>query len=149
LPNEYNKYVKISERLIMLNKKSHKAYKLMYHLILVIKYRKKVFVNDEIINKMKQKLINISKDFDVQIVDQGTDQDHIHILFESTPMLDITKYINILKGHSSRYIRKEFKQFLQNKLWGDSFWSDSYYLVTTGNVSLSSLIKYIEQQEKK
>lgn len=149
MPNEYNKYVKISERLIMLNKKSHKAYKLMYHLILVIKYRKKVFVNDEIINKMKQKLINISKDFDVQIVDQGTDQDHIHILFESTPMLDITKYINILKGHSSRYIRKEFKQFLQNKLWGDSFWSDSYYLVTTGNVSLSSLIKYIEQQEKK
>jgi len=148
LPNEYNKYVKIFERLIMLNKKSHKAYKLMYHLILVTKYRKKVFTNDEIINKIKQKLTNISKDFDVQIVDQGTDQDHIHILFESTPMLNITKYINILKGHSSRYIRKEFKRFLQDKLWGDSFWSDSYYLVTTGNVSLSSLRRYIEQQEK-
>ena len=132
----------------MLNKKSHKAYKLMYHLILVTKYRKKVFTNDEIINKIKQKLTNISKDFDVQIVDQGTDQDHIHILFESTPMLNITKYINILKGHSSRYIRKEFKRFLQDKLWGDSFWSDSYYLVTTGNVSLSSLRRYIEQQEK-
>ena len=132
----------------MLNKKIYKSYKLLYHLVLVTKYRKKVFITKEIINKTKDKFNDISKNFNVKILDQGIDSDHVHILFESEPILNITKYINILKGHSSRYIRKEFKDFLKDKLWGDSFWSKTYYLATTGNVNLTSLLKYVEQQEK-
>jgi putative transposase len=140
-------FTNILNILSMLNKKAHKSYKLLYHLILITKYRKEVFLNDDIIYKTKDKIIEISKDFNINILEQGIDLNHIHILFESEPTLEITKYINILKGHSSRYIRKEFQEFLKDKLWGDSFWSDSYYIATTGNVSLSSLKKYIEEQE--
>ena len=133
----------------MLNKKGHKAYKLTYHLVLVVKYRKNIFTQDCIVDKLKDKIIDISKDFNVIIIDQGIDKDHMHILFESQPTLDMTKYINILKGHSSRYVRKNFKNILEKELWGDSFWSDSYYLATTGNVSLSRLKAYVDQQENK
>ncbi|MBD3211492.1 MAG: hypothetical protein GF311_02705 [Candidatus Lokiarchaeota archaeon] len=31
-------------------------------------------------------------------------------------MLDIPKDITMIKGHSSRFLRKEYKTFLQNKL---------------------------------
>ncbi len=31
--------------------------------------------------------------------------------------------------------------------WGDSFWSDSYFIATTGQVSLDVLKKYVEEQE--
>ncbi len=133
----------------MLNKKAHKVYNLMYHLIIVIKYRKNILTQDCIIDKLKEKIIDISNDFNVNVIDQNTDKDNIHILFESQPTLDMTKYINILKGHSSRYLRKEFKDILQKELYGDSFWSDSYYLATAGNVSLSKLKEYVEKQEKK
>ena len=132
----------------MLNKKSHKCYKLMYHLIIVVKYRKNVFTQNNIISDLKQKIIDISTDFDISILDQGIDSDHVHMLFETNPNTNITKYINILKGHTSRFIRKKYKDFLSNKLWGDSFWSNSYYLATTGNVNLTNLITYMEKQEQ-
>ena len=132
----------------MLNKKNNKVYSLTYHLILVVKYRKKVFNSTSIIEDTKEKIIQISNDFNVKIIEQGIDKDHIHILFESEPTLNITKYLNILKGHSSRFIRSKYKEELQDKLYGDSFWSDSYYIATCGNVSLSKLIDYLDQQEK-
>jgi len=131
----------------MLNKQSHKVYKLLYHLILVTKYRKKIFTIDNIITDIKDKLVQISGDFDVIIIEANIDQDHVHLLIETKPTIELTKYLNILKGHSSRYIRKKYKQFLNDKLYGDSFWSDSYYIATTGNVSLSNLIDYLNKKE--
>jgi putative transposase len=69
-------------------------------------------------------------------------------LFRSKPTLDITKFINALKGSSSRKIREQYKDFLKNKLWGDSFWSPSYFLATTGNVTIDILKAYVENQRK-
>ena len=62
--------------------------------------------------------------------------------------MDMTKYINILKGHTSRELRKKHKGFLADKLWGDSFWSPSYFLATTGNVTIDILKEYVENQRK-
>jgi putative transposase len=91
---------------------------------------------------------SIAKDFDVNIIEQECGVDHIHILFRTRPTLDMTKFINILKGHTSREMRSKHKDFLKNKLWGDSFWSPSYFLATTGNVTIDVLKKYIEDQRK-
>lgn len=132
------------------NKEAHKVYSLIYHLIIVVKYRKNVFVDTiNIIDDFKNKCEEISKDFDVNVVEQECGEDHVHILFSAKPTLDIPKYINILKGHSSRYLRKEYKEFLKNKLWGDAFWSPSYFLATAGNVSIDVLKNYVENQRVK
>ena len=90
----------------------------------------------------------ISKDFEVQVIEQECGIDHVHLLISAKPTLDITKYINILKGHSSRYLRDKYKDFLKDKLWGDSFWSPSYFIATTGNVSIDVLKEYVENQRK-
>ena len=121
---------------------------LQYHLITNVKYRQKVFVEDKIISDMKRILQKISDDFDVELIECECGIDHIHILFRSKPTLDITKYINILKGHSSREIRKLHKDFLKDKLWGDNFWSPSYFLSTTGNVTIDILKEYVENQRR-
>jgi len=39
--------------------------------------------------------------------------------------------------------------FIKNKLWGDSFWSPSYFIATTGNVSIDVLKEYVENQRSK
>ena len=129
-----------------LNKTNNCVFSLCYHLITVIKYRQKVFTDDKIISELKTITENISKDFDVEIIEQECGDDHIHILFRAKPTLDITKYINILKGHSSRAIREKYKSFLKNKLWGDNFWSPSYFLATTGNVTIDILKEYVQNQ---
>jgi REP element-mobilizing transposase RayT len=121
---------------------------LMYHLIIVVKYRKKIFDNKELVDDLKAKIIELSDRFDVEIIEQEVDKDHIHILFKAKPVLDMKKYINVVKGITSRYIRTKYQDFLKDKLWGKHFWSDSYYLATSGNVCLQKLIKYIEDQQK-
>ncbi|MBR6516122.1 MAG: IS200/IS605 family transposase [Bacilli bacterium] len=120
-----------------------------YHLILITKYRKKVFINDTIVERTKEIMRKIAKDFDVEIINQECGEDHIHLMISTKPTTDLTKLINILKGHSSRYIRKEFEEELSLVLYGDSFWSDSYYIATAGNVSVDTIYNYIDNQRKK
>jgi putative transposase len=131
-----------------IDKTSNAHFSLLYHLIVTVKYRQKVFLSDEIISDLKTITERISQTFDVKIVEQECGDDHIHILFRCKPTLDITKYINILKGHSSRELRKKYQDFLKDKLWGDNFWSPSYFLATSGNVTIDILKNYIEGQRK-
>lgn len=129
-----------------LDKNCNSVFSLLYHFITVVKYRKKVFINSEIVTDVKTIIENIAKDFDVEIVEQECGIDHVHILFRAKPTLDIPKFINLLKGRSSREIRKKYKDFLADKLWGDNFWSPSYFLSTTGNVTIDILKQYVENQ---
>jgi len=127
------------------DKNKHSVYALHYHLIICVKYRRKAFEHDDVAARLKEMSINISKNFDVQITNQEVDKDHIHILFKCKPQTDLIKFINSLKGATSRVLRNEFPK-LKNILWGDSFWSNSYCLITTGQVSLDQLIKYVQSQ---
>lgn len=132
-----------------LKRNCNAVYMINYHIILVVKYRKKVFTNVDIIESIKNIMRNISETFDVEVVGQECGEDHIHMLISTKPTLDITKYINILKGHSSREIRKTFKQELSEKLCGDAFWSPSYFIASAGNISIDTIYKYIENQRNK
>lgn len=130
-----------------LKRNSNAVYLLNYHIILVVKYRRKVFDNDIIIERTKELMRKISAENDVEVISQECGDDHIHLMVSTKPTLLLTKYINLLKGHSSRALRKEFD--ISEQLYGDSFWSDSYYIATCGNVSLDTLYNYIENQRKK
>jgi putative transposase len=131
-----------------LNKTNNGVFSLCYHLITVVKYRSKVFVSEELVSDVKTMVDRISQDFEVEVIEQECGIDHLHLLFRCKPTLDMTKYINILKGHTSRELRKKHKGFLEDKLWGDSFWSPSYFLATTGNVTIDILKEYVENQRK-
>lgn len=130
-----------------LKRNSNAVYLLNYHIILVVKYRRKVFDNDTIIERAKELMRKISSENDVDVINQECGDDHIHLTVSTKPTLQLTKYINLLKGHSSRALRKEFD--ISEQLYGDSFWSDSYYIATCGNVSLDTLYNYIDNQRKK
>ena len=130
-----------------LKRNSNAVYLLNYHLILVVKYRKKVFIDDNIVERTKELMRKISAENDVEVINQECGEDHIHLMISTKPTTQLTKYVNLLKGHSARALRKEYD--FSDALYGDSFWSDSYYLATCGNVSLDTLYNYIDNQRKK
>lgn len=130
-----------------LKRNSNAVYLLNYHIILVVKYKKKIFLNNEIIERTKELMRKISTENDVEVINQECGDDHIHLVVSTKPTLQLTKYINLLKGHSARALRKEFD--FSEQLYGDSLWSDSYYIATCGNASLDTLYNYIENQRKK
>lgn len=131
-----------------LDKTNNATFSLCYHFITVVKYRQKAFTDDDIISTLKVMIEDISKDFCVEVIEQECGDDHLHLLFRAKPTLDITRYINTIKGQTSRELRKKYKDFLADKLWGDSFWSPSYFLATTGNVTIDILKQYIENQRR-
>lgn len=131
-----------------LDKGAHSVYALQYHFVQVVKYRRQVFTNDKIIDFLKQKTKEISTTFDVEILDQECDIDHIHIIFKAKPTLTIPRYINTLKTITSRELQRNFPA-VKEKLWNGAFWSPSYFLATTGQVTLDQLKKYVESQREK
>jgi len=126
---------------------SNAVFSLKYHLIMVIKYRKKVFSDEIIVQRCKQIITETIIENDAEVINMECGIDHVHVLFSTKPSISLTKLINVIKGRSSRLLRKEFPE-LKKDLWGDAFWSPSYYLATTGNVSLNTLINYVENQRE-
>lgn len=129
-----------------LNKNSNSVFKLNYHLIIVVKYRQSIFDNDGIVEALKEFNEKVGEPYGVEVISQECGIDHIHLLISAKPTTDLTKYINILKGHSSRFLRKEFGDKLKGKLWGEHLWSPSYFIASVGNVSIDTLHEYIENQ---
>jgi len=130
-----------------LDKSSHSVYALQYHLVQCIKYRRKVLENKEIIDFLKQKIKEISDSFEVDVLNIECDKDHFHMIFKAKPTLNIPKYLNTIKTITSREIQRNFPE-VKKKLWKNTFWSRSYFLATTGQVTLDQLKKYVEGQGK-
>lgn len=130
-----------------LDNNNHSVFSLNYHLILVVKYRRKV-IDDAISNYLRDIFERISPTYNITIVEWNHDIDHIHILFKAEPNSELSKFINAYKSASSRLIKKEFPQ-IKNKLWKEFFWSRSFCLITTGGVSIEIIKKYIQSQGAK
>ena len=129
-----------------LDKSSHAVFSLQYHLVLIIKYRRKALYDEAIRERLKNMIWDLAKQLGIEIIAQEPAEDHIHVLFKAKPSTDLVKTVNILKGVTARLMRKELPQ-LKDLLWGDSFWSDSYFLASTGQVSLDVLKRYVEEQQ--
>jgi putative transposase len=110
-----------------------------------VKYRRKALVNPQIIDFLKQKIREISERFGVEVLNVECDKDHFHMLFKSKPILAMTKYLNAIKTITSREIQRNFPE-VKKMLWKNAFWSRSYFLATTGQVTLDQLKKYVENQ---
>ena len=129
-----------------LDNNNHSVFLLNYHLVLCIKYRKKV-VNEDISNRLKQIFVDVSSNYKITLVEWNHDKDHIHLLFRAKPNSDLSKMINAYKSASSRRIKNEFPN-IRKSLWKEYFWSRSYCLLTTGGATIDVGNKYIENQGK-
>jgi putative transposase len=54
----------------------------------------------------------------------------------------------ILTGDLDERRKKEFPLIMKKHLWGGVFWSPSYFLASTGQVTLEVIRRYVETQEE-
>jgi len=80
----------------------HLLYSLQFHYVCCVKYRRKV-LTEEVTEYLKEVNKSVAQKFDITILEQETDKDHIHILFTSKPQIQISKFINSLKSVSARF----------------------------------------------
>ena len=130
-----------------LDTNNHSVFLLNYHLVFVVKYRKKV-INDAISNRLREIFENICVNYNIEVIEWNDDLDHIYILFKGHPKSELSKFINAYKSASSRLIKKEFPE-IKKQLWKEYFWSRSFCLVTTGGAPIEVIKKYIQSQGEK
>ena len=130
-----------------LDNNQHSVFLLYYHLIMVVKYRRKV-IDDGISERAKEIFGYIAPGYKIVLEEWNHDRDHVHVMFRAHPNTEISKFINAYKSASSRLIKKEHPE-IRKKLWKEAFWSQSYCLLTTGGAPIEVIRKYIETQGEK
>jgi REP element-mobilizing transposase RayT len=99
---------------------------LLYHLLCPAKYRRVVFT-EEVDKHLKTVCLEISKRYEVQFVEIGTDRDHAHCLVQSVPMYSASRIAQIVKSVTAREIFK-LAPSVKKQLWGREFWSKDCFV---------------------
>ena len=130
-----------------LEKRSHNVSILMYHYVCPAKYRK-VIISPKVEEIIKETCLEITKRYEIEFIEIGTDQDHVHFLIQSIPKNSPTKIIQMVKSITAREVFRRAPE-VKRELWGGQFWSDGYYVATVGQHGSEEMIrKYVQNQGK-
>ena len=126
---------------------NHSVFILHYHLIMCVKYRKKI-ITDKISLRLREIFEYVAPKYFISLEEWNHDKDHVHVLFKGNPKTELSKFINAYKSASSRLVKKEFSE-IRRSLWKEMFWSRSYCLISTGGATVEVIRQYIATQGNK
>lgn len=134
MPNTENPY----------NTRSKSKFLLYVHVVLVVKYRKKLLIKYG--NEIQQKIREISgKRW--RLEKSEVDQDHIHLLIEYDPQASVSKIVRSIKSQTAFHLWESHGHELQHEFWKKhTFWSPSYFACSVGNASKTTVERYIQNQ---
>ncbi len=133
----------------MVKKTAHSAYDIHYHLVVVMKYRRRILVKKEYIDYLCQLVREIGERYEFEIEELGSDGDHVHILLSAPPRYSPSRIRQILKSITGRMMFRRFPE-IKKQLWGGELWSDGGFVGTVGQTQgLEGLKWYIKKQGSK
>jgi putative transposase len=126
-------------------KKSHNVSILIYHFVCPAKSRRAV-IDEKLDQVLKDVCLEIANRYQIEFLEIGTDQDHVHFLVQSVPSYSPTKIITIIKSLTAREVFVRVPS-VKKQLWGGEFWTDGYYVGTVGQHATEEVIKqYVKNQ---
>ena len=125
--------------------KAHNKTLLLYHIVFPAKYRRAVF-SEFVEQTLKTICINISDRYEIEFIEIGSDENHVHFLVQSVPNLSVTRIVTIIKSITARLIFKKHPE-VRKELWGGNLWTSGYYANTVGSHGIEDVIqKYVQKQ---
>ena len=126
-------------------KNRHSAYNLHVHLVFITKYRKKVLA-DNYHQFFREVVAEICKDFGAELKECNGEGDHVHMLIQYPPTVQLSKMVNNLKSVTSRRMRANFID-LRAAYNKPVLWSRSYFAGSCGGAPLEIIKQYIQNQQ--
>jgi putative transposase len=80
------------------------------------------------------------------ISELSVQEDHVHMIIQLKASNSVADTVKILKGRTSRVIRKEYPE-LEEFLLGDSFWANGYFAETVGTVNEEVIRNYVLEKQ--
>ena len=127
--------------------KSHNKSLLLYHFVFSAKYRSKIF-SDFVDVKLREICLEISERYEINFIEIGVDEDHVHFLIQSVPMYSVTQLVKIIKSLTARQLFATCPE-IKKQLWGGHLWTSGYYVNTVGQYASKEVIqRYVAGQGK-
>lgn len=127
---------------------NHSAYRLFFHLLLSTKYRHKC-ITSEMLERLQEIFKDLLLKWHCELIEFGGEGDHVHVLFEAIPTVELADLVKNLKSVSSRRIRTEYANHLKQFYGKPYFWNRAYCIISVGGrANIETLLKYIENQDK-
>lgn len=128
--------------------KRHNKSLLLYHLVCPVKYRRKA-VTEAVGVTLKKVCLEISHRYEMQFVEIGVDDDHVHFLIQSIPSIPPSRIVQTIKSITAKEVFKAHPE-VKKMLWGGKFWMSGYYINTVGQYGNEEVIAhYVREQGKK
>jgi putative transposase len=125
-------------------KSSHVIYECKYHICWLPKYRYPILVG-EVATRVRELVRQISQANEVDIISGSLGSDHIHLYVSIPPSLSVSKFVQFVKGATSRKLQQEY-EWIRKKYWGQHVWARGYFVATAGNVTDETVREYIRNQ---
>ena len=126
-------------------KTGHGVYRLLYHVVWVCKYRRRILKHGvcEYVSKIFPKLLRSMPGVSVEKI--GFDMDHLHMIMVIPPKYSIANVMRTLKSKSSSLLRKKYS-WLSKVYWKENIlWSPGYFVSSVG-VDKETIRRYVEHQ---
>lgn len=111
------------------------------------KYRRKVF-SKSVETTLKEVCIGIAQRYEISFIEIGMDEDHVHFLIQSVPVLSVEQIVRTIKSITAKQIFAQHPE-VKKILWGGKLWTSGYYANTVGQYGNEEVIrKYVQNQGK-
>lgn len=130
----------------MLHKSSsHAVYSIKLHIVFVTKYRRRT-LTPVLLEYLREAFGEILAAWRCKLLEFGGEADHVHLLIDIHPALDISVLINNLKTASARRARGRFANHLAAFYRKPVFWHRAYFVGSVGGATLDTVRAYVESQ---
>lgn len=120
----------------------HCIYSITYHLVLITK-DKNACLNDDITKRLNSLIRDMCDKSYLEVQQINSASNHVHIVIEAHPNIMPSKFVTSLKTVTSRYIRKEFGDYLDKVNCKTGLWARGYGFFTAGKDVDSEVSSYI------
>lgn len=124
---------------------SHAVFNIKLHLVFVTKYRRKT-LSQALLDYLKTAFAEILVAWRCTLIEFGGESDHVHLLVDIHPALDLSVLINNLKTASARRTRNRFAEHLAPFYRKPLFWHRAYFVGSVGGATLETIRAYVEAQ---
>ncbi|MGF1602898.1 MAG: IS200/IS605 family transposase [Thermosynechococcaceae cyanobacterium] len=125
-------------------KLSHPVWECKYHIVFILKYRKKVIYGR--IRRVLGDVFHELASHKESIIEEGhLMPEHVHMLISIPPKHPVSVVVGYMKGKSAIYIARELGN--SRNATGHKFWARGYFAATAGRDE-SVIRHYIRNQEK-
>ena len=128
-----------------LYKSAHTVYKTQYHIVWIIRYRRKILVPG-VKSYLEIKLQEIRKFYpNWEYIEIGIKPDHVHLYMVIPPKYAVSMVAETIKKNTSRSLSRKFN-FLQKVYWDKKgIWGKGYFVSTVG-INEAVIRKYVQCQ---